>query len=166
MRVFAVSGFSGTGKTAVVETLVRALRERGSSVATVKSSKEDIGAPEGTDTWKHEKAGADPTVLVGPHSTTLRLRSRQKIRATLLGHDTDFLLIEGMKEENMPKFWCVGNGPFRPRDIPPSAMAVVAWDTSAVDATKVKIPVIRATDTEKLLEIVLREAVDISKLDI
>ena len=166
MRVFAVSGFSGTGKTAVVETLVKALKQKGSSVATVKSSKEDIAAPEGTDTWKHEKAGADPTVLLGPHSTTLKLRSRQKIRATLLGHDTDFLLIEGMKEENIPKFWCVGNRPFRPCDVPPSAVAVVAWDTSAVDITKVKVPVIGAADTEKLLEFVLREAVDISKLDI
>jgi molybdopterin-guanine dinucleotide biosynthesis protein MobB len=37
MRVFAVSGFSGTGKTALVETIVSSMTKAGHTVATIKS---------------------------------------------------------------------------------------------------------------------------------
>jgi molybdopterin-guanine dinucleotide biosynthesis protein MobB len=41
MRVFAISGLSGTGKTTLLERLVRELVRKGYSVATLKSTQED-----------------------------------------------------------------------------------------------------------------------------
>ncbi|MHA2046829.1 MAG: molybdopterin-guanine dinucleotide biosynthesis protein B, partial [Candidatus Thorarchaeota archaeon] len=64
MRVFAISGFSGTGKTTIVEGLVRALVESGYTVATIKSSKHDPGPESGTDTWKHRQAGASVALFL------------------------------------------------------------------------------------------------------
>ena len=50
MRVFAVSGFSDTGKTTLVEHIVRELASQGYSIITVKSSQHAPREGEGTDT--------------------------------------------------------------------------------------------------------------------
>jgi molybdopterin-guanine dinucleotide biosynthesis protein B len=49
MRVFAVAGYSSTGKTTLVEALIRELTRRGYSVSTIKSTNEEIKDMKGTD---------------------------------------------------------------------------------------------------------------------
>lgn len=166
MRVFAVSGLSGTGKTTLVEQLVNSLRSRGYSVSTVKSSKEDYSSPEGTDSWRHGNAGADPVILIGPHTTSVRYATRRKIADILRGQDIDFLLVEGFKEEHLPKFWCVGSRPIDPKQVPPTAVAIVTWAESTVDPKSTKKPVLRIKDIENLTQVVMRQAADISTLEI
>jgi molybdopterin-guanine dinucleotide biosynthesis protein B len=166
MRVFGISGFSGTGKTTLVEQLVKALKSKGYSVATVKSSREDYSSPEGTDSWRHEKAGADPAILLGPHSTSVRYATRRKVEEILEGESIDFLLIEGFKEENLPKIWCTGSRPVDPEEIPSSAVAVVTWAESTVDLRRIRKPVLRSNDIEKLTQIVMKQSADISMLEI
>ena len=164
MRVFAVSGFSFSGKTFLIEQLVNTLRAKGHTVASVKSSQEDAVAPEGTDTWRHSKAGADPTILLGPNSTTIRYSNRLDWSVLLGNSSADFLLIEGMKSLDVPKFWCVGE---RSRDEGPppnGAKAIVIWEGESYDRDTAGIPVIPNIETERLTEIVISEAVDINSI--
>jgi len=166
MRVFAVSGLSGTGKTTVVEQLVEALRSKGYSVATVKSSREDYSSPEGTDSWRHERAGANPVILLGPHTTSVRYGERLRVSQIIKEHDIDFLLVEGMKEEELPKAWCAGRKPFDSNEVPSTAVAVVTWEGAVAGPRSSRVPVLGIKEIEKLTQIVLKEAVDISKLRI
>ncbi len=149
-----------------MEQLVKALKSKGYSVATVKSSKEDHSSPEGTDSGRHEKAGADPVILLGPHSTSVRYSTRRRLKDILKGQNIDFLLIEGFKEEHLPKVWCVGSRPVDSREIPPTAVAIVTWAESTIDLKSARKPVLRINDIEKLTEIVMKQSADISTLEI
>ena len=166
MRVFGISGLSGSGKTTLVEQLVKALRSKGYSVATVKSSKDDNSSPEGTDSWRHERAGADPVIFLGPHTTSIRYATRLRIVDILKGQDIDFLLIEGFKEEHLPKIWCTGNRAIDPKDIPPTTVAIVTWADSPLDLKSMKKPVLGIKDIERVTQVVMKEATDISLLEI
>lgn len=164
MLVFAVSGYSFSGKTFLIEQLVDALRLRGHTVAAVKSSKEDSVAPEGTDTRRHSKAGADPTILVGPNSTTIRYSNRVDWGLLLRSGSADFLLIEGMKSLDVPKFWCVSERSRDEGEPPNGTKAIVIWEGESYDREAAGIPVIPNIETERLTEIVISEAVDINTI--
>lgn len=165
MRVFAVSGYSGTGKTSLIETLIEGLVARGASVTTVKSSMEDVMPPENSDTWKHLRAGAETTILQGPGSTTIRFKERADLERILKHLDSDFLLIEGMKGITIPRFWCMGEN-HAVDDVPEGTVAIIIWNASRKIPTKVGVPVIPSDDIENLIEIVEREALDVSDLSL
>jgi molybdopterin-guanine dinucleotide biosynthesis protein B len=68
LRAVVVSGFKKSGKTAVVEGLVRELVKRGYRVGTIKHIREkefSMDSP-GKDTWRHAKAGASVVVSLAP----------------------------------------------------------------------------------------------------
>ena len=57
--VFGVTGWKNSGKTTLVEALVRELTGRGWRIATVKHAHHDFDIDkEGTDSFRHRKAGA------------------------------------------------------------------------------------------------------------
>ncbi len=62
-----VAARSNSGKTTLIEKVVRVLKSRGMRVAVVKhaSAGFDLDRP-GKDSWRFQQAGADTVVLVGP----------------------------------------------------------------------------------------------------
>lgn len=166
MRVIAVSGFSGTGKTTVLENLVKKLCQKGYSVSAVKSSAEDIQPPKGTDTWRLLSAGASPVVFLGPSTTVARYKKRLDVIEALNTKESDFLLVEGMKQSVIPKIWCMGKNQNLPEPIPIGTCAVITWDSKAIENVDEKIPIIESDRIDQLVEIVEREAIDISEVDI
>lgn len=164
MRVFAVSGYSGSGKTTVVEAIVRALYVRGISVITVKSSKHDVKDEEGTDTWRYRMAGARNTIILGPRSSIVHYGERKSLKELVQGMEADYLIIEGMKSSDIPKFWCIGNLDIETKTQSRSVKAIVTL--KALDGNKhLEVPVISAEQVDRLVAIIEREAIDISELD-
>ena len=166
MRVIAISGFSGTGKTTVLENLIEMLRQKGYSVATVKSSAEDIQPPEGTDTWRLLNAGASPVIFLGPETTIIRYAKHMDVLDALHAQETDFLLIEGMKQSRIPKIWCMGKNRRLPEPSPFGICAVIVWDDTAIQSVDDSIPIIKSDRIDQIVEIVEKEAIDVSKIDI
>src|SRR5664279_939433 len=76
MRVIAVYGSSKTGKTTTVVEIVKELRLRGYSVATIKDVHMNDFAFDavGKDTWRHWKAGAEVVGLRAPNESTLMIK--------------------------------------------------------------------------------------------
>lgn len=103
-----VVGKSGTGKTSLVVELFKKLSEEGYNVATVKHTKGDFSVDsKGTDTFKHGEAGAKMVVFSTPSETSFILKNELELDETL-SHiesfgDYDLVLIEGMKEADIPK---------------------------------------------------------------
>ncbi len=67
-KVIGVCGFKNSGKTTLVEKLVRHLTERGIRVSTIKHAHHDFDIDhEGRDSFRHRKAGAAEVAVVSQH---------------------------------------------------------------------------------------------------
>ena len=97
--VFSVVGKSDSGKTGVVERLVRELTGRGYKVATVKHHRHevDIDVP-GKDSWRHARAGAHVTMISSPTQfAVIRRVERERTLAEIAeaAGEVDLVLTEG-----------------------------------------------------------------------
>jgi molybdopterin-guanine dinucleotide biosynthesis adapter protein len=99
--VVSIVGKSDSGKTTLVETLIRELTERGWRVATVKHHihEIDIDVP-GKDSWRHARAGAVTTMISSPtqFAVVRRVdseRTLDELADAAVG--ADILLTEGFK---------------------------------------------------------------------
>ncbi len=156
--MFAVSGFSGTGKTSLIENLIKELKSRGHSVSIIKSSREDIGPPEGTDTHRHITASANPVTLVGPSTTTIRYQRRLNSRDILSKFDADIVLLEGFKSAHIPRVFCIGKRGFNEDNIPEQTHAIVSWNKTDTEETT-QIPILHSRQVEEITDLVLQYAV-------
>lgn len=163
MRVFAVSGYSGTGKTTLVEKIIRSLVESGHSVATIKSSKHEAGPDQGTDTSRHTQAGASLTIFLGPNTESVRFIDRIGPEDFVRLSKYDFLIVEGMKSASIPRFWCVGDTELNHDDIPINTQAIVSWSDKETVAG-LDLPVFIADEIDELVGIVKSRALDISEI--
>ncbi len=105
-RAVSVVGFKDSGKTRVVEVLVRRLVERGHRVGTVKHTAESVllDTP-GKDTWRHREAGSLATAILHGKGSALFIDSALSVREAInkLGN-LDFVITEGFKTlESMAK---------------------------------------------------------------
>lgn len=97
MRIITVKGFSKTGKTTTVTSLVSELKRRGYTVGTVKDIhfKDFEADTPGTDTYKHAAAGARRVTARGPKNTGIIMDERMTMDAILKYYKEDFVIIEG-----------------------------------------------------------------------
>jgi molybdopterin-guanine dinucleotide biosynthesis protein B len=146
MRVIGIAGWSGAGKTTLLAKLIPALRARGLAIATVKHAHHsfDVDKP-GKDSWVHREAGAQEVILSSSRRWVQmhELGDAEEPRlAELLRRLSacDLVLVEGFKQERLPKLevFRAANGrpPLHPED--PDILAV-ASDTAFPDAV---IPVV------------------------
>jgi molybdopterin-guanine dinucleotide biosynthesis protein B len=110
MKVIGFAGYSGAGKTHLVERLIPALKMRGLRVSVVKHAHHsfDIDHP-GKDTWRHREAGAFEVVVASDRRLALMREFEQPGRLTVhhllaeLYDGVDWVLVEGFKDSNLLK---------------------------------------------------------------
>lgn len=104
--VFAVSGIKNSGKTTLIEKLVKALTCEGYQVGVIKhDGHEFIADHEGTDSFRHKKAGAK-NVIVYSRTKLMMIEEKENpsIEALLaLQKHMDIIILEGMKYSAFPK---------------------------------------------------------------
>jgi len=111
--VFGICGFSGSGKTTVIEPVIQRLCERGLRVGVLKHDVHGLNIDhEGKDTDRFFKAGAD-VLIRGPEQSFLRAHSRGDIPLQevlrLIGPHYDLILAEGHKTTPLEfKIWLCG----------------------------------------------------------
>ncbi len=110
MKVVGFAGYSGAGKTLLIEQLIPAFRLRGLRVSVVKHAHHrfDIDQP-GKDTWRHRQAGAVEVVAVSSQRLVLMREFETpgdvKVHQALAALDArvDWVLVEGFKHANLTK---------------------------------------------------------------
>lgn len=103
----SVVGKSNSGKTTLLERLIRELKRRGYRVGTIKHDAHsfEIDRP-GKDSWRHAQAGSDHVVISSPQRVaSIRYVERERELEELVGGmaDVDIVLTEGYKRGNAPK---------------------------------------------------------------
>jgi molybdopterin-guanine dinucleotide biosynthesis protein B len=108
MKMFGLSGYSKSGKTTVALALIKTLRERNYTVSTVKGIHLDdfVINEMGSDTWRHLEAGAETTIARTHDETVQFWNSALPLSKIIHQFSTDFVLVEGMKNEKIPKILC------------------------------------------------------------
>ena len=116
----AVLGYKESGKTFVVESIVKEAKRRGINVATAKHiSKHGFRMDKpGKDTWRHSEAGARQVIAVSDIEITVIYRQSGEHlsveRLKDLVSDADILILEGfsyltLKNREVGKVICVRN---------------------------------------------------------
>jgi len=109
MKVIGLCGYSGAGKTTLVESLVGRLAMAGQRVSVVKHAHHDfdIDLP-GKDSWRHRQAGAFEVVIASKRRLAKIREFAVEVQPTvhqLLAElvDCDWALVEGFKHADLPK---------------------------------------------------------------
>ena len=100
------AAFSGTGKTTLVEKLVRSLKAKGVRLAVIKHDGHRFEIDkEGKDTYRYTQAGADITVITSSEKFAyMEQREASLEQVTAMIHDVDLILVEGYKyAEHLPQ---------------------------------------------------------------
>ncbi len=106
--IVSIVGNSNSGKTTLVEKLVRELKSRGYRLATVKHTPQEasLDVP-GKDSWRHLQAGSEAAVVASSDSIMLIKPITSAVIldeiVRLLGEDFDLIIVEGFKQSETPK---------------------------------------------------------------
>jgi molybdopterin-guanine dinucleotide biosynthesis protein B len=159
MKVIGFAGFSGAGKTTLVERLIPVLKRQGQRVSVVKHAHHnfDIDHP-GKDTWRHRAAGAFEVVVASDRRLALMREFEQPAQLGVheliaeLDPGVDWVLVEGFKHSDLFKIevWRLPGADEAPRPA-----------RYAEDAFIVGI----ATDTPQRLPLPVPAAVPVFDLD-
>ncbi len=109
MKVIGFSGYSGAGKTTLVEALIASLVMAGQRVSVVKHAHHefDIDHP-GKDSWRHRQAGAFEVVIASRRRLAKIREFAVEVQPTvhqLLAElvECDWALVEGFKHADLLK---------------------------------------------------------------
>ncbi|MGN1001389.1 MAG: cyclic pyranopterin monophosphate synthase MoaC [Oscillospiraceae bacterium] len=97
--ILGFAAYSGTGKTTLIEKLVRCLKNRGLRLAVIKHDGHRFEMDrEGKDSWRFTQAGADMSLICSKEKTALiEQRELPFEQVAALVHDVDLILVEGYK---------------------------------------------------------------------
>ncbi|MDO0821772.1 molybdopterin-guanine dinucleotide biosynthesis protein B [Desulfosporosinus nitroreducens] len=102
-----VGGKSNSGKTTLLEKLIREAKRRGWRVATLKHDVHGFEMDQpGKDTWRHDRAGADVVAISSPKRIAVleRVSDDQPLDEVLARiQGVDVIFTEGYKHANKPK---------------------------------------------------------------
>lgn len=161
MRVYGVTGWKNSGKTTLMERLVKEITGRGLSVSTVKHAHHATEIDhEGRDSFRHRTAGAREVLVASPVRWALMHELRDAPEPPLTEllaklSPVDLVLIEGYKRESHPKIEAHRAETGRPLlalDNP--TVTAVASDAAPVGLA---VPVFDLNDTAAIVDFILSE---------
>jgi molybdopterin-guanine dinucleotide biosynthesis protein MobB len=106
--ILSIVGKSDSGKTTLLEKVVRELVSRGYRIGTVKHDAHRFEIDhEGKDSWRHKQAGASVSVISSPEKIAVvkdanHDHSLSELRDSVFSN-VDLIISEGYKSEGHPK---------------------------------------------------------------
>ena len=136
MKVFAVIGYTKSGKTTTIESIIKELRHRKYSVGSIK----DIHFEEfhidtvGTNTHRHKEAGSQLVTARGLNETDILYQRKLDIYEIATHYDYDYLILEGYREANVPKIVAAASLEDLDDDLSDSTFAISGRIAAELDA--------------------------------
>ncbi len=138
--VLGVCGWSGAGKTTLIEALIPRLKARGLEVGVIKHDAHGLTLDHrGKDTERLWRAGADVVCASDAREKFVRQRLRESPSLVALIEEMpkslDVVLVEGHKDSDVPKVWVGADGDGPPTDVR-SVIAHVAPGPPGLDVAE------------------------------
>jgi molybdopterin-guanine dinucleotide biosynthesis adapter protein len=160
-RVIGVAGFKNSGKTTLVEKLVKDLTQRGYRISTVKHAHHSFDLDqEGRDSFRHRSAGATEVAVVSKQRFAIMHELREEAAPTLEEilakiSPCDLVIVEGYKRDTHAKIE-VRNLAL---DHPPLAGddATVIAIAATGDIENTQVPVFARDDVAGLTNFILKK---------
>lgn len=157
MKVIAVVGTSGSGKTTICEAIIRGLRQRGYRVGSVK----EIHCQDFTldpnpvaNTRRHRAAGAQLVTAWSAAETDFLYPNKLSLEAILRHYDQDYVILEGVTQGSIPRI-TAAHGPEEARArINDWTLAISGVLANTHAGTLAGLPVLNAlTEPEALVDL-------------
>ncbi len=149
---------SNVGKTFVMEGLIKELKNRGLSIATIKHDVHGFDIDKkGKDTYKHREAGSETVIISSPKRFAMIKEVKEEVDLKdliNLAKDKDIILVEGYKNSSLRKIEVYRKG-FSDKIISSKEklIAIASDDDLDID----DILVIKKDDFKKLVDLILEE---------
>ena len=161
MKVFGFAGYSGAGKTTLIEQLIPRLKARGLKVSLIKHTHHnfDVDQP-GKDSYRHRAAGAGEVLLTCDTRWVLMHELQGQPEPSLAEQlnvlsPCDLVLIEGFKRSPIPKLEVHRPAHGKPPIWRENADVVaVASDVSAT-TLNCPLPVLDLNDPDAIVQFIL-----------
>ena len=104
--IIVICGVKNSGKTTLITKLIPKFTSLGYKVATIKHDGHDFEADvEGTDSYKHKKAGAYGTAIFSKNKFMVVKEQKETDESQLikLFPEADLIFLEGFKNSSYPK---------------------------------------------------------------
>lgn len=161
-QVLGLAAYSGTGKTTLLKQLIPILKDKGLRIGIIKHSHHDVELDTpGKDSYELRKAGADQTMLAGPHRW--HLVTETPLRDEALFHEVlgqldqqqlDLILVEGFRDEAIAKIelhrQAINRPFFYPHD--QNIIALVTDDAGSINT---ELPVLDLNNPAIIAEFIL-----------
>ena len=158
MKVVGFAGYSGAGKTTLVERLIPVLRSEGLRVSVVKHAHHHFDIDHaGKDTFRHREAGAFEVVVASTRRLALMREFEQAAQLNVhqliaeLHDGVDWVLVEGFKDCDLHKIevWRAqsGRAPNYPND---DFIVAIATDSPGQLPQATARPVLDLNDAQAL----------------
>ncbi len=157
--VLGFAAYSGTGKTTVLEAVVKHLKEKGLRLAVVKHDAHglDIDRP-GKDSWRFSQAGADVSIASSDALSAFMEHRRLSLEEILSQiRDVDLILVEGFKNEDIPQIGLARKATGKGFTAPPERFLAVVTDHEDME---ISVPRFEFSDAEGLAEFIMEKFLD------
>ena len=153
--LIAISGVKNSGKTTLIERLIPRLSCEGLKVATIKHDGHDFECDiEGTDTFKHKKAGAYGTAIFSKNKFMVIKEQKHTNEEELISYfkDADIILLEGFKYSNYPKIEVIRQENSSVSVCKEETLLAIASD---IESLETNVKVININDIESIGKLII-----------
>ncbi|WP_227939647.1 molybdopterin-guanine dinucleotide biosynthesis protein B [Alkalihalobacillus deserti] len=162
-RILQVVGYQNSGKTTLMEKLIKGCSDRGWQVASIKHHGHNIAQKrEGSlkDSERHEQAGAFLTAVEGGGSLQIHIKDQEwplpKLIRLYESFSPDVILVEGFKKENYSKVVLLrGEEDIKLlREVDP-ILCAITWKPFKIES--LDYPIYNLNESASYLEYILKE---------
>ena len=163
MKIFGITGYSGAGKTSLLEALIPLFVARGLRVSLIKHTHHDFDIDKpGKDSYRLREAGCAEVMLLSNRRWALMHELRGEAEPNLdeqiaLLSPCDLVLIEGYKEAPYPKLEVhrVANDKPLLATTYPAQIVAVASDAQATQLPALDVPLLELSDRAAIAGFIL-----------
>lgn len=151
-RIITIVGKSNSGKTTLVEKLIKHYKSEGCKVSALKSMRHDFQIDhEGKDTWRYREAGVFSAAITNGRTMAFVSDIEDEYTPLDIAHryfpDSDIIIIEGYKESRGSKIEVIGDSTEEPLFMNDDTVKIIVTDRNIT----ADLPVIRRDDINSLI---------------